>query len=397
MKGYSSLPADWNPAWFNSELSQKVFTALGTDYVRVVGGAVRDSLLGIEASDVDMATRHTPEITETLLTKAGIKTVRTGIEHGTVTAVLDGGSCEITTLRKDKETDGRHAVVEFTDDWAEDAARRDFTINALYVSADRMLFDPCDGHADLLSGRVRFIGDASERIKEDALRVLRFYRFSARFSDAIDGAGQRACTALANLVQHLSAERVRDEMLKLLSVERPARVVKAMASAGVLTHIFPNGYDLKSLVGQFERETECDINSCAEARFWILVRPFYGADEISRNFRLSGKTRKFLTQLESLLLGTPIGNGEQIALALYQTSQQTVEQAIITASDISGVTDLLDASRKTTPPVFPVKGRNLLALGMKPGAEMGEHLADLEKRWIDSGFTLSKNQLLQEE
>lgn len=387
-------PAGWAPSWLTSGLSGAIVSALGAGAVWFVGGAVRDSLLGRPVADIDMATSHEPQAVQRLLNVAGIKTIATGIKHGTVTAISGKDSREITTLRQDVSTDGRHAVVAFTDDVTEDAARRDFTINALYVTPDGRLLDPFDGYADLLDGRVRFIGNATDRIREDALRIMRFYRFSARFSDDIDETGQAACTSLVSMLNRLSVERVRDEFLKLLELESPKTALLAMGKAGVFDWIFRNGHDLKTLTGQLDRERHLPEQSLPLSRLWLVVRGFYSQQEIARFLRLSRRQLTFLNELECLLAdGEPI-NIAHVPALLYRASREVLIQAVLILSEPDRVRDLLAASREMPVPVFPVKGQDLAAVGMNAGPEMGERLAAMEQRWIDSAFTLSKEDLI---
>jgi poly(A) polymerase len=224
-------------AWMTAPETSAVIKALTAEgaEVRFVGGCVRDAALGRAVADVDIATRDRPEVVSALLEAARLKVVPTGLKHGTVTAVVKGHHFEITTLRRDVETFGRHARVEFTDDWAADAARRDFTMNAMFLSVDGTLYDPFGGLADLEAGHVRFVGDARQRIEEDVLRLLRFFRFHARYGrGAPDADGLAACRALAHLVPTLSAERVRDETLKLLKAPAPADVLRLMAREDIL-------------------------------------------------------------------------------------------------------------------------------------------------------------------
>jgi poly(A) polymerase len=224
--------------WLATSGIRRVFTALATQGAtsRVVGGAVRNTLLGHAIDDVDIATTATPEVVMAAALAVGIAAHPTGLQHGTVTLVADGLTFEVTTLRRDVETDGRHATVAFTDNWAEDAGRRDFTINALYCDPDGTLFDPLDGAADLLPTRVRFIGDARARIREDYLRILRFFRFSARYAaDGADAEGLAACGAERGGFARISAERIRVELLKLLVCDRAADMCRIMQAHGFLS------------------------------------------------------------------------------------------------------------------------------------------------------------------
>ena len=226
--------------WLPAADTRAVLEALMADGkpARLVGGCVRDALAGRPVTDVDIATPETPPRVIDLLRAAGLKAVPTGVEHGTVTAVVRGKPFEVTTLRRDVTTDGRHAVVAFTDDWTEDAARRDFTMNALSADPDGRVHDPFDGVADLAAGRVRFVGEARARIREDVLRILRFFRFHAHYGKgAPDADGLAACRELAPLLPRLSAERVATELLKLLKAPDAAATVRMMREAGILAPI----------------------------------------------------------------------------------------------------------------------------------------------------------------
>ena len=232
------LPA---AAWAARADLRALVDALGPGQARYVGGAVRDTLLGVAVKDIDLATPLRPDAVIARLGEAGIRTVPTGIAHGTVTALLAGGPVEITTLRRDVSTDGRHATIAFADDWREDAARRDFTINALYADPlTGAISDWFGGLADLAAGRMRFIGDARQRIAEDHLRILRYFRFQARFgSEPADAEAEGACAALAATLKGLSRERVAMELLNLLALPDPAPTVRRMAELGVLPVILP--------------------------------------------------------------------------------------------------------------------------------------------------------------
>ena len=220
-------------AWTTRQGLADLTQALGADALRFVGGAVRDTLLGAQVHDVDCATTHTPDRVIDLCKQAGIRTVPTGIDHGTVTAILEDGPVEITTLRRDVATDGRRATIAFASEWSEDAARRDFTINALYAHPETLaISDYFGGLADLDARRVRFIGTAEQRIAEDHLRILRYYRFQARFGAELDAEAEEACAAMAKTLKGLSRERVADELLKLLALPDPHATIARMRARG---------------------------------------------------------------------------------------------------------------------------------------------------------------------
>ncbi|MBT7756032.1 MAG: CCA tRNA nucleotidyltransferase, partial [Rhodospirillaceae bacterium] len=236
--------------WLTSAASRALFAALGSAGAtpRFVGGCVRDGLLGRSSSDLDIAIDQLPEDSMRLLEDSGIKVIPTGLKHGTITAIVDSQHFEVTALRVDVENFGRHAKVAFTDDWRLDAARRDFTINAIYADGDGQLYDPDGGRDDLAAGRVRFVGNAAQRIVEDKLRILRFFRFFALFGrGAPDPDALAACAAAAPGIDGLSGERVRDEIFKLLAAPDPTPSLELMAGSGVLQHVLPDGFRLESL------------------------------------------------------------------------------------------------------------------------------------------------------
>ena len=269
-------------------------TAGGAE-VRFVGGCVRDAAIGRAVTDVDIATHDLPETVIELLQAARLKVVPTGLKHGTVTAVVKGQHFEITTLRRDVETFGRHARVEFTDDWAADAARRDFTMNAMFLGIDGTLYDPFGGLADLRAGRVRFVGDARQRIKEDVLRLLRFFRFHARYGrGAPDAEGLAACRALAPLLPTLSAERVRDETLKLLRAPAPADVLRLMAREDILARYLPEAHKFERLAALTALPTERDAPDGLRRLAAVLDVDGAGAREVATRLRFSNAEIKRL-------------------------------------------------------------------------------------------------------
>ncbi len=383
--------ANWHPNWLSNAFSQKIFDALGEANTRFVGGAIRDSLLGFAVKDIDMATSHLPGQTQALLEAVGIKTIATGIQHGTITAVWNGEAREITTLRRDIETDGRHATVAFTDDWAADAARRDFTINALYAGHDGQIYDPCGGLADLEAGRVRFIGDAESRIKEDALRIYRFFRFSARFGVTLDAVGLSACKACASDVGNLSRERVRDELLKLLMVAEPLIYLQAMQKIRILPMIGDVEADVDAFRQLLAAETANDSQTAPETRLSKLYSPA-AAKVVARSFRLSGKQKDFMETVRQA--DTALLSADTIDPLLYRFGKRAVAEALKSYLGEKRPEFILRAESWQRP-VFPVSGEDLKIMGFREGKEMGVMLGELEGAWIASGFSLSKDDLLK--
>lgn len=384
-------PAGWQPDWLSSPFIRKVFDALGEDHVRVVGGAVRDSLLGHAVEDVDMATTHDPRSSQALLETAGLKVIPTGLQHGTVTAVQGGQSCEITTLRKDVETDGRHATVAFTDSWHEDAARRDFTINALYATADGRIFDPFNGIADLKAGRVCFIGNAEERIREDALRIYRFFRFSARFACDLDEGGLAACRALAKTADLLSRERIRDELLKLLNLPEPGSFLQTMGEIGLLPTIDDHEPTMAVLCEQFAAEKTNKMQASALLRLSSLYS-HSSVRALARHFRLSNKDEVSIVQLRKA--ESDLENASNMNALLYTYGTEIIREllSLYRGEERQRWLEELSGWQERR---FPVSGRDLIELGHEPGEEMGKTLGKLESRWVESDFQLSKSELLQ--
>jgi len=287
--------ADWRERKGLARLCTVLGSAAGE--ARFVGGAVRDTILGFDVADVDLATVHSPERVIALLKEEGIKVVPTGLAHGTVTAVLpDGSPVEVTTLRCDVATDGRHATVEFTDNWREDAARRDFTMNALYADpATGEIFDYFGGLDDLKAGRVRFIGDPLKRIAEDHLRILRFFRFHARFGDTVDPGGLDACTARANDLMALSRERIAMELLKLLVAVHAVDVVSLMIAHGIFTPVLPEITSAERLARLAAREASAGIAPDPIRRLAALLPADPDvADDVAARLKLSKADRKRL-------------------------------------------------------------------------------------------------------
>ncbi|GGC22152.1 poly(A) polymerase [Novosphingobium marinum] len=351
--------------------------ALGPGNARYVGGAVRDTLLGLPVKDIDVATPLRPEEVIARLDTADIRNVPTGIEHGTVTAVLEGGPVEITTLRLDVSTDGRRATVAFATDWREDAARRDFTINALYADpVTHEIFDWFGGLADLDARRVRFIGDARTRIREDHLRILRYFRFQARFgSQPADAESENACAELAATLKGLSRERIGMETMNLLALPDPAPTVERMAELGVLDEFLPEA-DPISLRALISQEACQDVPPDPLRRLALMLPADTGiAEQVAARFRLSGKQKKRLA-LAAARNGKP---GDARALAYRLGREEAIDRLLASGSDISPITDW-------ELPVFPIKGGEIVARGVKAGPEVARILRRVEDRWIAEGF-----------
>lgn len=355
--------------------------ALGPGQARFVGGAVRDTLLGLDAKDLDLATPLSPYEVMRRLGAVGIKVVPTGIAHGTVTAVSEGQIVEITTLRSDVSTDGRRATVAFTDDWREDAARRDFTINALFADPRTgEVFDYFDGLADLQARHVRFIGDALQRIAEDHLRILRFFRFHARFGrDGPDPAGLQACIARANDLMALSRERIADELLKLLEHDDPAATVKIMVEQGILAPVLPEiehsaPSRLDALVAA-ERAVGIGPNGLRRLASLLPANPVV-VERVAARLKLSNRDRKRLAGAADTDLGL---NARALA---YTHGVETAQDRLLLARRVD------DAASLTgwTPPRLPIGGGVLIARGLRPGPAVAQKLKSIERQWVREGF-----------
>lgn len=344
---------------------------------RWVGGVVRDTLLGITPKDVDMATTLLPDDTAARLKAAGIKAIPTGITHGTVTAVVSGGAVEITTLRRDVSTDGRHATVAFSTDWQDDAARRDFTINALYADPRTLeLFDYHGGRDDLAARRVRFIGDAHARIREDYLRILRYFRFQARFgSTPADGEAEAAVSELAAGMKGLSRERVGWELMTLLALPDPAPTVRRMADLGVLMQVLPEAV-VTGLEALTAHEQSAGVGADALRRLAALLPANTAlAEQVAARLRLSVAQRKRLATAAARD-DAPL---DARALA-YRLGMVEAQDRLLLAGESVGVLD------GWAVPTFPLKGGAIVARGVTAGPEVARTLRAVESRWIAEGF-----------
>ena len=387
--------------WMRRRATRKLLDAFAEAgiTVRFVGGVVRDALLARPIADIDLATPSRPEEVMAALEKAGIRAVPTGIAHGTITAVVSapGGAprhYEITTLRRDVETDGRRARVAFDADWAEDAARRDFTINAIYLDPDGTLHDPVGGLSDLAAHRVRFVGDPATRIAEDLLRVLRYYRFTARYGDGYgDSPARAACRDAAPQLWKLSAERVAGELFRLLAVPDPVPALRMMQQDEVLAAILPEATRLDRLAQlvALEPPPPDPLRRLAA----LVALDADGAAAMAERLRLSNAERERLVGLALPWPFDPTGDERAQRLALYRLGTERYRDlALLTAAEGSmaepRLAELLGFAAGQPPPCFPLKGRDVLALGIPPGVRVGELLAEVQSWWEAGDFAADR-------
>lgn len=385
--------------WLKLPELQRLFTLFHEEgaTLRLVGGSVRDGLLGLPTNDIDLAVDRPPQWILDLLIKNHIKAIPTGFEHGTITAVLDKRPYQITTLRLDIKTFGRKAEVAFTEDWVQDAQRRDFTINALYADKEGNIFDPVGGIKDLEEHQVRFIGSPSQRIKEDYLRILRFFRFSARFGrEPYSQEGGEACREFASHLPHLARERITDEFLQILELPTPLYALEAMKETGVLPYIFhPKVWeDFKTLLSLEKTMGIAPDPLLRLASFHPLL------SELKSHLRLS-KTQtirlSFLLKEHDLITIDSYKHfaylwGKECTLdaAILQTTYRLVSEEIFLKDGTTFLKHLQTSLNAFSIPVFPLKGRDLLALHIKAGESVGELLKAVESWWISEDFAPDK-------
>lgn len=384
----------------NAPATRAVFAALeargGKGCVRFVGGCVRNLLLGVPVSDLDLSTQLLPDETEAALAAAEIRSVPTGKAYGTITAVVDGTPFEITSLREDVETDGRRAVVKYTDDWAKDAQRRDFYVNALYADIEGTVYDPTGlGLEDIAARRVRFIGEAEQRIREDYLRILRFFRFSAGYGQGLDQASLAACLQLKDGIDGLSSERIWGETYKTLLIDDPARAFEPMLAGGVLPHLIPGW--------QMDRNTLPELAAMARMavdpylRLMALIDAGIGLDK-AVVLRLQDRMR-FSRVVETRLITTgqvvgligDVATPDDLLRLMYRFGRESVVDATYLAAAHGGKAPetLLECMARWDIPVFPLKGADLIARGMTPGPEVGQRLKQIETEWLNHDFSQS--------
>lgn len=367
--------------------------------VRFVGGCVRDALLGRPVSDIDIATDAVPEAVMRALEDADIKVVPTGLSHGTVTAVAGNHPFEITTLRRDEETDGRRAVVAFTDSWQEDAARRDFTINAMSLARDGRLYDPFGGEADLRQGHIRFVGEPEDRIKEDVLRILRFFRFHAHYGrGAFDPEALAACRALAPRLPRLSAERVWAELRKLLGAPDPAGVLRVMQESAVLPVVLSQATAIDRLARLVDVEGEAGaqwpslVGADPVRRLAVLIDvDEEGAEAVAQRLKLSIADRDRVVDLARAWAGpADVTSDAAVRGELYRMGRDRFVDAVLAQWAVVGKAGpwgaALALAEGWEPPRFPLSGKDVTALGIAPGPEIGRALRAVEDWWVAADF-----------
>lgn len=360
---------------------------------------MRNALLGLPVKDIDIATTATPRQTIAAAKKAGLKTIETGLAHGTVTVVANHTPFEVTTLRRDEETDGRRARVAFTSDWTEDASRRDFTINALYCGADGTLFDPLAGYGDLIERRVCFIGNAEDRIREDTLRILRFFRFTSEYAEGrTEPAGYKACVALKDGIKTLSGERRRVEMLRILTTPFAAGIASIMEACGILQLAIGTG--TKAAIMAQVIKLEMNHGSAPDALLRLgavaLAKPGdarilrqslkLSSNEFERLARMAMPDRAF----------DPASNEIDAKAFIYRHGAEAFRDGVLLAWAQSGGNtpdgdwlERFNLTQRWRAPELPVRGADILALGIPPGPEVGRILSDFEDWWIAAGFPMT--------
>ncbi|MBU2581078.1 MAG: CCA tRNA nucleotidyltransferase [Alphaproteobacteria bacterium] len=391
--------------WLASPACQRVFDALeaGGYPARAVGGAVRNSLMGLDAADVDIATPALPDAVMKLCREAGLSVHATGLEHGTITIVSDSVPFEVTTLRRDVETHGRHATVAYTEDWAEDAARRDFTMNAIYCDRHGGVHDPLGGLADLIERRVRFIGSAQERIREDYLRILRFFRFFAAYGQGpIDPEGLGSCVKERDGLRSLSAERIGAELLKLLVAPRAKEALKAMQEAGIDSIVT----GLESELDRFEKlaTLEMELGADRDPIGRLAALATNNADDarmLASRLRLSNAERSGLVHAADCARDGQFADETRQRAALYRLGEAAYRSQCLAAwaRSEAGLKD--DGFRRCytlpdrwQPLAMPFKGADIIARGVAPGPEVGKILKGFEEWWVKEDFPEDANVLL---
>lgn len=383
--------------WLTAPETERVMAALEAarpDCARFVGGCVRNTIMGRPVDDIDIATQLEPAQTISTLKRAGLRVIPTGVEHGTVTAIANSIPFEITSLRRDVETDGRRAVVAFTQDWAEDAQRRDFRLNALYASAAGDVFDLIGGgYDDALAGRVIFIGDADERLREDYLRILRFFRFNAWYGAEIDAEGLAACHRQVAGLSQIARERIWKEVKKMLSAPDPATVTAAMAGQNILRHVLPGSEYGSWFDALVTREREAGLEPDPLRRVMALLpRDLRAAAVAAEALRMSNAEAARLGAWASPSLDDPTTQGPQrIRAMLYWHGVEVIlDRALVSEGDMAPV---LAEAASWKRPAMPLDGGDALSAGLR-GEAVGEALGRVERYWVERDFAPAREELL---
>jgi poly(A) polymerase len=395
--GETAIPSLAGAEWLAAEPVRAIFAALDRDgdESRIVGGAVRDALAGRPVGDVDFATTATPAAVMERAAAAGFRAVPTGIDHGTVTVVAGHAGYEVTTLREDVETDGRHAVVRFGRDWVRDAERRDFTVNALSVDAGGTVHDPLGGYPDVLARRIRFIGDADRRIAEDRLRILRFFRFAAQFGAGdIDRDGLAASIRARNGLRDLSAERIGQEMRRLVMAPDAAATLSLMQDCGILPVVLAG----VACLGPFARLVAFEAAAGAAPSLAVRLAAL-GCRVDEDVLRLAARLRLANAERDMMRLSLaaarripPPGDMRGARRLLYETGEDVFRGGVALAAawgvaPDGGLVDLHRLPERWPRPRFPLSGRDALGAGVRHGPEVGTLLRALEDWWIAQDFT----------
>jgi len=393
--------------WLKQPATRKLLDAFESvgETIRFVGGCVRNTLLNEPVSDIDLATVFEPKDVLARLEAAGLRSVPTGIEHGTVTAIVNHQPFEITTLRSDVSTDGRRATVAFTKDWREDAMRRDFTMNAIYADSDGTLFDPLGGVADALDRRVMFIGDANQRLREDYLRILRFFRFGAQYgAGRVDEAGLQACIANADGLSQLSGERIQSELLKLLSAPATLPILKLMVDSRILSKLLPGFQSMKVLeaLAVIERESGRQPDSILRLSA-LLAGGGIDFNALTERLKLSNTVKSRVAgALDRQAKFNIYTDENDLKKQFYSVSPERATDRVLLAwahdlrGDHGAYERALRIAEAWDRPVFPLSGSDIMSLGVPEGAQVGEVLAAMKDWWIYRDFEPDRDTLLFE-
>jgi poly(A) polymerase len=391
------------PDWLNEAGTHVVLRALGWPEldVRFVGGCVRDAMAGRPVSDLDIATPDVPQRVTARLMDAGLKAIPTGLAHGTVTAVGAHRNFEVTTLRRDTACDGRHAMVEFTTDWEEDARRRDFTVNAMSLRPDGTVFDYFGGRRDLEAGRLRFVGDPADRIREDYLRILRLFRFQAHYGRVpIAAATLDACRELKDGLSLLSGERIQHELKRLLAAPHPAAALEAMTVSGVTAKIMPEAAGGEVIAKVVVIEKDIGLAPHWLRRLAAMMKVGTYVMPLATRLRLSNRDREKLAALVAAepSIGTSMTGPELDLLLLRMGRDRILDRSVLAAARSGnhfGWLPILHRARDFEHRAMPINGDDILAAGLAPGPLVGQALDAAERAWVNSGFTASRADLLK--